>query len=228
MNGIEKITGQIGVDAQAEIDALTAGARAEAARISHDCAARAQAEGDEILRRGKEQAVQREERLGSVAALEGRKIVLAAKQAGVSRAFDRALERLCALDDEAYVNLLASLAAKAARTGREQVIFAPKDRNRVGKAVVTKANELLAKKVAPKLPDELSETKTGAFIDRLVTNASALLAGTGMLTLAEGTRPIKGGLILTDGDVETNCSFEAIIRATRDGLAHEVAKTLFH
>ena len=228
MNGIEKITGQISADAQAEIDALTANAKAEAARISADCAAKAQAEGDELVRRGKIQAAQREERLGSVAALEGRKTVLAAKQDMVGRAFDRALERLCALDDEAYVSLLAGLAAKAARTGREQVIFAPRDRNRVGKAVVTKANELLAKQVAPKLPEELSETKTGAFIDRLVTNASALLAGTGMLTLAEGTRPIKGGLILSDGDVETNCSFEALIRANRDGLAAEVAKALFN
>lgn len=227
MNGIEKITGQISADAQAQIDALTAGAKAEAAHISTDCAAKAQAEGEEILRRGKETAAQREERLGSVAALEGRKTVLAAKQEMVSRTFDRALERLCALDDEAYVSLLASLAVKAARTGREQVIFAPKDRNRVGKAVVTKANELLAKQVAPKLPEELGETKAGAFLDRLVTNASALLAGTGMLTLAEGTRPMKGGLILSDGDVETNCSFEALIRVKHDGLAHEVAETLF-
>lgn len=227
MNGIEKITGQISADAQAEIDALTAKAKAEAEHILSDCAAKAQAEGDEILRRGKENAALREERLASVADLEGRKTLLAAKQEMVGKAFDRALERLCALPDEEYIDLLSRLAAKAARTGREQVIFAPRDRNRVGKAVVTKANELLAKQVAPKLPDELSETRTGAFIDKLVTNASALLAGTGMLTLAEGTRPMKGGLILSDGDVETNCSFEALIRVRRDGLAHEVAETLF-
>lgn len=227
MNGIEKITGQIDADARGEIERLSAQAKTEVEEILTQAAEKAQAEGDEILRRGKESAAAREERLAGVAELEGRKTILAAKQDMVAKAFDAALERLCTLPDEEYVDLLANLAVKAARTGREQVIFAPKDRNRVGKAAVTRANELLAKRVAPKLPDELGETKTGAFLDKLVTNASALLAGTGMLTLAEGTRPIKGGLILTDGEVETNCSFEALIRARREELSGAVAKALF-
>lgn len=227
MNGIEKITGKISADAQAEIDALAAQAQADAARIAAEYDAQARAEAEAILRRGREAAGQREERLGSVAGLEARKTVLAAKQDMVSRAFDRALEQLCALPDEDYVALLAVLCAKAARSGREQVWFSQKDRNRVGKAVVTRANELLARQVSPKLPDELTETKTGAFLDRVLTGASALLAGTGMLTLAEGTRPIKGGVILSDGDVETNCSFEALVRLQRDRMASEVARALF-
>lgn len=195
MNGIEKITGRIGVDAQAEIDGLTAAARAQAETIAAEGDAQAHVQAEEILRRGQLNAAQREERLASVAGLEGRKTVLAAKQDMVGRTFDRALERLCTLDETAYVDLLAALSVKAARTGHEQVIFSQKDRNRVGKAVVTRANELLADK--------------------------------GMLTLAEGTRPIKGGVVLSDGDVETNCSFEVLVRLQRDDMAATVAQALF-
>ena len=107
------------------------------------------------------------------------------------------------------------------------VIFSQKDRARFGKQVVTLANDILARKVAPKLPEELTGSKAGAILDKVVAGASAVLAGTGMLTLAEESRPMAGGLILRDNNVETNCSFEVLIHLQRDALAAEVAKTLF-
>ena len=115
----------------------------------------------------------------------------------------------------------------ASRTGQEQVIFSQRDRARYGKQVVTQANEILARRVAPKLPDDLTASRAGAILDRVVTGASAVLSGTGMLTMAEETRPMAGGLILRDGRVETNCSFEALIRLQQGALSAEVAKVLF-
>ena len=82
----------------------------------------------------------------------------------LDRAFELALQKLCTLPDEEYIDLLAALTVKAAQSGKEQVIFSRKDRSRVGKAVVTRANEMLAKQVAPKLPDEHA--------DRIVSNTS--------------------------------------------------------
>ena len=227
MNGIEKITGQIDADVQKEIDELTAPAQAPAAEISAKYEAQAKSDSGAILQKGTQDAAQREERLASVAQLEARKLVLAAKQEMVGKAFDKALADLAALPDEQYVALLADLAVKASRTGREQVIFSQKDRSRFGKAVVTRANEILARQVAPKLPDELTETKAGAVLDKVVTGASAVLAGTGMLTMAEETRPMAGGLILRDDKVETNCSFEVLIHLQKEDLAAEVARALF-
>ena len=52
-----------------------------------------------------------------------------------------------------------------------------------------------------------------------------LTAGT--LTLAEETRPMDGGFILSDGAVEVNCTFDTLIRLQRGALAGEVAKVLF-
>ena len=227
MNGIEKITGQIDADIQKEIDAIAAQAQAQAAEIGAGYDRQAQEQTQAILERGKRDAALRRERLGSVAQLEARKLTLSAKQEMVGRAFDLALQKLVDLPEADYIALLARLAVAASRTGREQVIFSQKDRARYGKQVVTQANEILARRVAPKLPEDLTASRAGAVLDRVVTGASAVLSGTGMLTLAEESRPMAGGLILRDGRVETNCSFEVLIRLQRGALSAEVAQVLF-
>lgn len=60
----------------------------------------------------------------------------------------------------------------------------------------------------------------------VVTQANEQLKD-GHLTLSEQTRPIKGGLILSDGDVEVNCTFETLVRLQRGEMDREVAKVLF-
>lgn len=199
MNGIEKITGRIEADAQKEIDALTAQAKSQAEEITRKYAEQAKRESEEIVERGRRNADERVERLASVAQLDAGKMVLGAKQEMLARAFDLALEKLCALPEAEYVDLLANLAVKAARTGKEEVILSQKDRTQVGKAVVTKANELLDK-----------EKKTS-----------------GQLTLSEKTRPIQGGLLLSDGAVEVNCTFETLVRLKKTEMAGEVVAVLF-
>ena len=195
MDGIEKITGRINADIQQEIDALTAAAQKEAAAIAAQYREQAERESAEIVERGRKSAAEREERLAGVAQLECRKLELAAKQGMIQKAFDQALDSLLNLPEQDYVKLLAALAAKAARTGKEQVILSQKDRTRYGKQAVTAANEALG--------------------------------GKGNLTLSQESRPIKGGLILSDGDVEVNCAFETLVRLQRGELEREVAKVLF-
>ena len=227
MNGIERITEKIEQDTQQEIDALLNEARAQAAEITAKYEAQARAESDDILARGERAAAQREERLASVAQLECRKAELAAKQEVIEEAFSLALKKLLALPEDRYVDLLADLAARAAMTGRETLIFSADDRRRVGKAVVAAANEKLARAAAPELPGELTDSRVGAILDKVVSGASALLKGTGMLTLSEETRPMNGGFILSDGAVEVNCTFDTLIRLQRGALAGQLAKVLF-
>lgn len=204
MNGIEKITGQIDADVQKEIDAALDQARAQAQEIEARYASQAEAQAEAIRRKGEQDAALRQERLVDVARLEARKTLLAAKQDMVGQAFDLALKKLLELPDQEYIALLAKLAVAASRTGREQVIFSQKDRSRYGKQAVTMANEMLAKKAGPRAAESA-----------------------GMLTLAEKARPMAGGLILRDGRVETNCSFEVLIHLQRDALSAEVARALF-
>ena len=78
-----------------------------------------------------------------------------------------------------------------------------------------------------RLPEELKESKAGRIIDKVVTGASAILQGTGMLSLSGETRDITGGLILRDGNVEVNCAFETQLRVLRETMAADIAAILF-
>lgn len=193
MDGIEKITAKIAEDARREAEDLLAQAGAEADAILAQARAEAQRRTAELAEKGRLAADERAERLASVAQLDARKKELAAKQELLDRAFDRALERLCALEGKEQIALLAGLAAQASRTGTEQIILRPEDRARIGAEVVERANAL-----------------RGA-----------------SFTLAEETRPIRGGVLLADGRVETNCAFETLVRLQRESMAGEVAALLF-
>lgn len=227
MNGIEKITARIEEDGKAENEALLGQARAEAADIAARYQAEAKAAAEEILAQGRRAAEERARHLDSMTQMECRKAVLTAKQDVIEEAFQAAHKQLLDLPREQYVALLAKLAVQASATGREKLIFSPKDHIEVGKAVVAAANEQLARAAAPKLPEEVAGSKAGAILDKVVTGASAILNGTAMLTLAEETRPMDGGFILSDGAVEVNCTFDTLIRLQRGALAGEVAKVLF-
>lgn len=164
MNGIEKITGRINEDAQREIDAITDKARAEAEAITARYQAQADKESAEILARGRQNADERVERLASVAQLEAKKMTLAAKQYVLGEAFDKALKDLTELPEEKYVALLAALAVKAARTGRETLIFNPGDRTRYGVKVATMANGALGKKGNLTLSEETRDIQGGLLL----------------------------------------------------------------
>lgn len=195
MNGIEKITGKIDADIQAEIDQIMESAQVSAKEIAQGYEVQATQATETILARGKVEAQQREERLVSVAMLESRKAELATKQEMIEKAFEGALNYLLTLPEEKYITLLAGLIVKAARTGKEEIIFSQKDRTQYGKQAVTSANEQLGDK--------------------------------GNLTLSVETRPMKGGLVVSDGDVEINCSFETLVRLQRGIMDREVASVLF-
>lgn len=227
MNGIEKITARIAADAQVEIDALRADTDVQCADIARRYDEQARREAEAILAKGRADAEQQVERLDSVAALEGRKRTLAAKQEMMDRAFELALDKLCALPRDEMVELLAALAVRAARTGREEIILNAQQREELGPDVCERANAALARAVAPKLPQELTDTKVGAFVGKVVAGVSAIAQGTALLTLADEIRPIKGGLILRDGDVEVNCAFETLVRLQRGELERQVAAILF-
>ena len=227
MEGIEKITAKIAEDAQAEVSRLMAETDEKVKAIQTSAAAQAQQEANEIVEKGRMAASERLERLSSAAQMERRKLELAAKQEVLGEAFDLALSKLCALPEKDYIDLLTKLALEASSSGKERLIFSQKDRNKVGKQVVIAANEALVKERTPALPEEVTKSKVGAFVDKLVHSTTAAVTGAGMLTLAEETRDIQGGFIMVDGDVEINCAFETLVRLQREKLERKVADALF-
>lgn len=194
MNGIENITRRIDEETQTEIDQILEAARQKSAEITARYQSQAASERAEQAQRNEKAAAEREERLSSMAQLEARKVCLAAKQEMVEKAYALALERLCALPDEQYLQTLAALLTQAAPDGRGEVILAPEKREGLGEKAVALANEKL---------------------------------GGGKLTLSRETRPIRGGFILKNGNVEVNGTFETLVRLQRAETAGAVAKQLF-
>ena len=193
MEGIEKITAKILADAKGEADRLRAETDRKVAELHAQAESQAAQESAAILAKGERAAKERLERLSSAAAMETRKLELAAKQEVLEQAFQLALDDLCALPAEQYQQLLVALLKKASTTGREQVIFSPKDRQALGRQTVDTANAALS----------------------------------AHLTLSEQTRPIRGGFILADGDVELNCAFETLVRLQREKLEKAAVQILF-
>ncbi|MPM00510.1 V-type proton ATPase subunit E [bioreactor metagenome] len=73
----------------------------------------------------------------------------------------------------------------------------------------------------------LSQKDRTRFGKQVVTQANEMLGAKGTLTLAEEVRPMKGGLVLQGERVETNCSFETLVRLQREQIAADVAEVLF-
>ena len=93
---------------------------------------------------------------------------------------------------------VAQLAARASRTGAEEIILPAGTDKAFGENVTAQANSLLA-----------SAGKNGA------------------LRLSSETREMRGGLVLRDGSIEVNCSLDAIVDDVRNDLTGKVASTLF-
>ena len=227
MNGIEKITAKIAADAEADVKKLQAETEQKIDALRAQTAAQAAQEKQAILARGEKAAAERLERLESAAQMEQRKLALAAKQEVVGEAFEMAVEKLCNLPDKELIALLTELAVEASTTGREALIFSVKDRARIGKQVVMAANDILAKNVAPELPGAITESRVGGLVGKVVNTTAAVVTGTGQMTLSEQTRPMRGGFIMADDNVEVNCTFETLVRLQREQLERDVANVLF-
>ena len=72
----------------------------------------------------------------------------------------------------------------------------------------------------------LSQKDRTRYGKQVVTQANEKLGGA-HLTLSEQGRPIKGGRMLADGDVEVNCTFETLVRLQKGALEQQVAQVLF-
>ena len=198
MNGINKITDRIRSDALAEIRALQTQTEEQCKAIADDGEQKARALYWDLMQEGTENAKLRLERLLSAADMECRKDVLRTKQELIARSFQHAADKLRSLPREKLVPFLAKLAADAAVTGEEELVFSAADRAELGQEVCREANRLLSdsgKKAALRLSPEVRET--------------------------------GGGLILTRGRVESNCTFSVLVESVREELSLQVAHILF-
>ena len=198
MTGIEKITARIEADAQAEAAAIKAAADERCAELRAEYDKKAQEAYWERIRSGVKECESRVDRMGRLAQMESKKSVLGLKQSMVNEAFDRAVERICEMPQDEYIEAMAKLAAKSAVTGRECMILSARDRERCGEALVAAANAKLSEQGRP-----------------------------ANLTLSSEPGDMKAGFLLREGDVSVNCSVEVLAELCRSEMAAKVASALF-
>lgn len=199
MNGIEKIVEHIKARSAEECEEIAKSADEECAKIHEKCARAEQDEYWKLVASGKRELDLRSERLEGLAALEAKKSILAVQQEMMAAAFELAAEKILNLPEREYVAFLVRLAYLSSLTGTEEVIFPPSDLTWIGAAVVNEANATLA------------------------------AAGkTARLTLSEKTADIRGGFLMSGGDIETDCSIGALIARYEYELAPLVAAELFN
>ena len=148
MNGMEKITARMKEDAAHSLSELNAQTEQELQRIREEGAQRAN-----------QAAQERYERLCSAAEMETRKLTLSAQQTVLAEAYDRALEELCGMPKEKYLDLLVHLLKRAVSTGTEELLLSQKDHDAIGRELTERANRELGTSLT--LSDRCADIRAG-------------------------------------------------------------------
>lgn len=220
MNNLDKIIEKINDQAQGEADAIFAAATSKAAQIMEDGENRA---GDTVVRAQKK--AERDtaaaiERARSTADMKKREILLGTKVGLLGKAFAEAERKLLELPADEYCDFAAHLLCDAVSDRVETVdklrreygdeeeysldfeaIFNAKDKEAYGADIVKRAKALLKK-----ISADMGKTE---------------------IRVSDETAAIDGGLILRYGDIETNCSVEAVIAGAREKSEATAASILF-
>ena len=195
---LDKILVQINSEAQQKSEQIISEAKEKAEQIMKQSLEEAGLMKEAILEQARQDARDREKRMIQMAHLAGRKAILAEKQKAVNFIFSAAMNRLAGFNPGKYRQILRHMLIKAVRSGKEEIILPDKDKKLIDDDWLKGLNKELAKTRG--LPGELK--------------------------LSKETRPIKGGFILRDGQVEINSSFEAILKYNQSELESDVVALL--
>ena len=189
-------------------------------KITGRIAADGQKEADAILAEARRQAGEIAARYDAQAKKESEDIVSRGR-----RAADERVERLAGVAklDARKLELAAKqeMLKKAYDLALEKLETLPDDQ-----AVALLADLAVQASSTGREQVILSQKDRARYGKAAVTRANEKL-GEGRLTLSEQTRPIRGGLILSDGDVEVNGTFETLVDLQRGEMDRQVAKVLF-
>lgn len=197
MTGLEKILEHIKNDTNAEVDKIRSQAKQEAEGILEAARSEASKEVRSIQEQAKENYEATLRKGGSAAGLKEKRMILEAKQLIIEEMLQSTFEVLKKLPEEEYFEIILKMIKKYALKKEGKILFSESDLNRMPGGFNHKISKAL------KDMDDV------------------------VLTMSDETRPINGGFILQYGDIEENCSFEALFSAARETLQDKVGALLF-
>jgi len=197
MTGLDKIIQVIEAEGKSKAESILAEANEEAEKIIASAKDEAEKKCAEIAEKPANEIKIILDRAQSQAALIKRQMLLKAKQQVINDIINKARLKLTGLPDKEYFEVILKLVRKYAHNEEGIIKFSQKDLDRMPKRFEKKLNEVI---------DDLD-------------NAS--------LSISEESIPIDGGFILVYGDIEENCSFEALFNASKEELQDKVNAYLF-
>ena len=219
MTGLEKVTGKIIADAEADAKEILDRAEAECAVIREKCAADLEAELDALREANDRECQSLVVRARSSAAMAKRNAILEARAAILDEAYAAAEKQVRSMNGEQYIDLLS----KMLRSALKRQLEGEEDSLRLyGEDISPAAYEVL---LSSRDRDYYGEKLMAAFRAGLGAKfAPSVLA---KLSLSEEVAQIDGGLILRAGLVETNCSLSMLLAETRRETETRVSRILF-
>ena len=219
MTGLEKVTGKIIADAEADAKEILAEADAECAAIRAQYEGRLESELEALREVNHRECQSLIVRARSSAAMAKRNAVLEARAAILNEAYAAAEKQVKSLSSEQYLELLC----KMLRTALKQQILEEADSKRLyGEDISPAAYEII---LNSRDRENYGERLMTAFRAGLGTKLSPVALG--KLRLADETAPIDGGLILRAGAVEINSSLAMLMAETRRETEARVSRILF-
>lgn len=197
MTGIEKIVKHIWDNAEMAAKAVIAEANLEAGRVVADAKAEAESKCSEIRRQSALEVKACLDRAESAARLKERRLVLDAKQKMIDEVIVKARNYIAGLPEKQYFDLLLKMIGKYALCKPGIIVFSPAD--------------------AARLPERF---------DAAIRSALSGKSGAELI-VSEQTQNIDGGFVLIYGDIEENCSFDALFLADRELLQDKAGSLLF-
>ncbi|MDD4111407.1 MAG: V-type ATP synthase subunit E [Herbinix sp.] len=198
MTGLEKIIKAIEADAQASIDGIFAEAKEEAEEILSLAKEEAEQDKVKIAEKPAFEVKAILSRAESSAKLLKRQMILDAKQQVINDVITKARYKLTSLSDTDYFDIILQIVKKHAHPQAGMIMFSQADIDRM-----------------PKKFDKSIDTAIKG-----IQNASLTIS-------KENAAKLDGGFILVYGDIEENCSFEALFNDAREELQDKVNAFLF-
>lgn len=197
MTGLEKILKAIESDSKAQAETVILQAKQEAEEIMEAAKKEAEKKCAQIAENSDADVKAVISRAESAASLQERKMILDAKQQIISNIIADARNYLVKLPDSDYLEIILEMVKRHAHKKAGKILFTETDKRR--------------------LPQD--------FNSRLKAALSELPGAS--LVLAEETASIDGGFLLKYGDIEENCSFDALFDAAKEALQDRVNTLLF-
>ncbi len=216
MNNLDKILEKILAEAQTESEAILSSAAASVEDINDETLRCAEAIVAETKSKSEKETEMTVQRAQGAAKMKKREIFLRTKVELIDRAFELALEKLKNLPADEYLELLSNLIADAVSERLENVaemkkLYGEDEDNDYCTTFSVVFNAADRK----------------AYSTEATKNAKALLHKRMAITIEKECADICGGVIVRYGDIETNCSLEAVIASARKACEAKVAEMLF-